>query len=120
MKKLPRSTARRSNCAIATALDVFGDKWTLLLVRDIGIFGRHRYKELQQSKESIPSNILASRLKYLQETGLIRKIPYQSNPPRYDYHLTEAGEELLPIARAMAHWSANHVTGIRIPATPLQ
>ena len=115
MKKLPSSTAKRSSCSIATALDVFGDKWTLLIVRDMGLFGRHRNKEFQASKEGIPSNILANRLKSLQETGLIRKVPYQNNPPRYEYYLTEAGEDLVPIVRAMAQWSAEHVAGIRLP-----
>ena len=120
MKKLPSSTAKRSNCAIATALDVFGDKWTLLIVRDIGLFGRHRNKEFQEGIEGIPSNILANRLKSLQEAGLIRKVPYQSNPPRHEYYLTEAGEDLVPIVRAMARWSADHVAGIQIPSQPGQ
>ncbi|MEQ8955300.1 MAG: helix-turn-helix domain-containing protein [Gammaproteobacteria bacterium] len=115
MKKLPRTTAKRSPCPIATTLDVVGDKWTLLLVRDMGIFGRHRNKEFQQGKEGIPSNILADRLKSMLAHGLIRKEQYQAHPPRYEYHLTEAGQDLLPIARAMAQWGADHVAGIRIP-----
>ena len=117
MKKLPRTTAKRSKCAIATALDVFGDKWTLLIVRDIGIFGCHRNKQFQESNERIPSNILADRLKSLHEAGLIRKVPYQSNPIRYEYYLTEAGKDLVPIALAMAQWSAEHVAGIRTPSS---
>ena len=115
MKKLPRSTARRSICPVATALDVFGDKWTLLLVRDIGIFHRHRYQEFLLGAEGIPSNILAARLKSLQVAGILRKKRYQTNPPRYEYHLTPVGEELVPIVKAMARWSADHVSGIRIP-----
>tara|TARA_B100001105_G_C22191526_1_gene357174 strand:+ start:128 stop:490 length:363 start_codon:yes stop_codon:yes gene_type:complete len=114
MKKLPQTTAKRSKCAIATALDVFGDKWTLLIVRDIGLFGYHRNKQFQESNEGIPSNILANRLKSLHEAGLVRKVPYQSNPIRYEYYLTEAGEDLVPIVLDMARWSADHVTGIRM------
>ena len=115
VKKLPKTTAKRSSCPVATALDVFGDKWTLLLVRDMGIFGRCRNKEFQDGKEGIPTNILANRLKSLQEHGLVQRKPYQNNPPRFEYHLTPAGEELVPIVRSMARWSADHVAGIRIP-----
>ncbi|MEQ8408101.1 MAG: helix-turn-helix domain-containing protein [Gammaproteobacteria bacterium] len=100
---------------MATALDVFGDKWTLLLIRDMGIFGRTRNKEFQDGKEGIPTNILANRLKSLQEHGLVQRKPYQNNPPRFEYHLTPAGKELIPIVRSMARWSADHVAGIRIP-----
>ncbi|MEX2468615.1 MAG: helix-turn-helix domain-containing protein [Pseudohongiellaceae bacterium] len=115
MKKLPRNTARRSPCPVATTLDVVGDKWTLLIVRDLGLFGRHRNKDMQNAREGIPSNILADRLKTLQELGLVRRRRYQDRPPRYEYHLTPAGEDLLPIVRAMARWGAEHVAGIRIP-----
>ena len=81
----------------------------------MGIFGRHRNKEFQDGKEGIPTNILANRLKSLQEHGLVQRKPYQNNPPRFEYHLTPAGEELVPIVRSMARWSADHVAGIRIP-----
>lgn len=112
---LPNSIAKRSACPVATTLDLVGDKWSLLIIRDIGLFGRHRNKEFQQASEGIPSNILAARLKALQENGLIRKVPYQDKPPRYEYHLTAAGEDLLPIVREMAKWSAAHVNGVKIP-----
>ena len=112
MKKLPKSTSKRSKCSIATALDVVGDKWTLLIVRDIGLFDRHRNKQFQEANEGITSSILANRLKSLCEKGLIRKTPYQNNPVRYEYHLTEAGEALRPILYAMAQWSIDHVEGV--------
>lgn len=115
MKKLPKTAAKRSPCPVATALDVVGDKWSLLIVRDIGVFGYHRNKDFQNRREGIPSNILASRLKSLHESGLLRKELYQSNPPRYEYHLTDAGEALLPVIREMARWSVENVAGIRMP-----
>jgi DNA-binding HxlR family transcriptional regulator len=59
--------------------------------------------------------VLAARLKSLHENGLIRKIPYQDNPPRYEYHLTPAGEDLLPLVRELANWSVKHVSGIKLP-----
>lgn len=116
MKKLPQSTALRSSCPIATALDILGDKWTLLLIRDIGLFGRHRYKDFQESKENMPSNILATRLARMVKCGLLEKRPYQDNPPRYDYHLTSRSEELVPLVKSLAMWSAKHVSGVKIPA----
>ena len=115
MKKLPKTTAKRSPCPVATALDVVGDKWSLLIVRDIGFFGYHRNKDFQNRREGIPTNILAARLKSLHNSGLLRKERYQSNPPRYEYHLTPAGEALLPVVREMARWSAENVAGIRLP-----
>lgn len=120
MKKLPKTTAKRSPCPVATALDVVGDKWSLLIVRDIGVYGYHRNKDFQNRREGIPTNILASRLKSLHESGLLRKELYQSNPPRYEYHLTEAGEDLLPVVREMARWSVANVAGIRMPKTTKQ
>ena len=90
---------KRSDCPIASSLDIFGDKWTLLVIRDIGLFGLHRNKDFQEAKESIPSNILASRLKQLVEYDLIEKRLYQQHPPRYEYHLTRGGKELLPVVK---------------------
>lgn len=106
----------RSTCPIATTLDLVGDKWTLLIVRDIGLFDKHRNKDFQQGGERIPSNILASRLKQLVADGLVEKRLYQDNPPRYEYHLTPAGSGLLPVIRAMANWADRHVDGVRMPA----
>ena len=115
MKKLPESTAMRSTCPVATTLDLVGDKWTLLIIRDIGLFGRHRYKDFQEGKESIPSNILASRLSRLVDNGIIEKRQYQAKPPRFEYHLTAHGEDLVPIVRSLAGWSIKHVAGVKVP-----
>ena len=106
---------RRSRCPIASTLDVIGDKWTLLLVRDIGLFGKHRNKDFQEAGEGIPTNILANRLKQLVEQGLLEKRLYQERPPRFEYHLTHSGRELLPIVRAMAAWGAANIDGVEIP-----
>lgn len=114
-KKLPGTPARRSTCPIATTLDLVGDKWTLLVIRDIGLFGKHLNKDFQQAREKIPSNILADRLRRLVEVGLVEKRLYQEHPPRYEYHLTESGEGLIPVIKAMAQWAARHVDGVKIP-----
>ncbi len=113
--KLDPSVSKRSSCPIATALDLIGDKWSLLILRDIGLFGRHRNKDFQQAGEGIPSNILASRLKTLVANGLLQKRLYQNHPPRYEYHLTTAGRELIPVIKAMAAWAKTHVAGVEIP-----
>lgn len=113
--KLDKALARRSTCPIATALDVVGDKWTLLLIRDMGLFDKHRNKDFQAAAEGIPSNILANRLRRLVAAGLVEKRPYQERPPRDEYHLTPAGEALLPAVRELARWSAEHVSGVRLP-----
>ncbi len=115
-KKIPHKLIQqRSNCPIATALDVVGDKWTLLLIRDIGLLNKHRNKDFQEAREGIPTNILANRLKQLVERGLLEKQLYQEHPPRYEYHLTESGKGMLPVVKAMAKWAAHHVEGVEIP-----
>lgn len=115
MNKLPKTTARRSTCPIATTLDLVGDKWSLLIVRDIGLFGKYRNKDFQEGKEGIPSNILASRLIHLVENGILEKRLYQSNPPRYEYYLTPHGEGLVPIVKSLAKWGVAHIAGVKIP-----
>lgn len=115
MKKLDKSVSKRSECPIATTLDLVGDKWTLLVVRDIGLFGKHKNKDFQEAGEAIPTNILANRLQLLVENGLVEKRRYQDHPPRYEYFLTEAGQALLPVIKAMATWASGHIDGIRIP-----
>ena len=115
-KKLPATDSRRSTCPIAAALDLIGDRWTLLIVRDIGLFDKHRNKDFQDGDEGIPTNILANRLRRLTQSGLVEKHLYQEHPPRYEYHLTEAGQSLLPVVRAMAHWANDHLAGVRMPS----
>ena len=115
MKMLDRSISKRTSCPIATTLDVLGDKWTLLIIRDIGLFDKHKNKDFQEAGEDIPTNILANRLKLLVENGLVEKRLYQNNPPRYEYYLTDAGEGLLPVLKSMAVWAEKTINGIKIP-----
>ncbi len=104
----------RSACPIANVLDIVGDKWTLLVVRDL-MMGKHRYGEFQTSPEAIPTNILAERLKRLEAAGLVKKDFYQDNPPRAEYFLTSKGADLGPILQAMGQWGAQYIPGIVIP-----
>jgi DNA-binding HxlR family transcriptional regulator len=116
MPATKRSTATlRSICPIAGALDVLGDRWTLLIVRDL-IGGPRRYGDFAGAAEGIPTNILAERLARLEKSGVIESTPYQQNPPRYAYSLTARGRELQPVLVALAKWGQRHVKGTRIPA----
>lgn len=105
---------RRSDCPIANTLDQIGDRWTLLIIRDLMFLGKQRYEEFLQSPEKISTNILADRLKRLEQLGLIDKQPYGSHSQRMSYALTERGQQLEPILRALAQWGLNHVDGTKI------
>lgn len=94
----------RSGCPIATTLDLVGDKWSLVVVRDM-LNGKKRFGEFLESPEGIPTNILANRLRQMEERGLLSKKPYQERPTRFAYALTDRGESLLPILQAMCRWA---------------
>lgn len=107
--------ARHSPCPVACTLDLLGDRWSLLIVRDL-IRGKRRYSEFLASREKIPTNILADRLKSLADAGVIRAQRYSHRPPRVEYELTPKGEDLRPIMRAMVDWGVRHAGG-RQPQT---
>src|SRR5262249_25550417 len=88
--KMKESVFLRSPCPVACTLDLVGDKWSLLIARDL-LRGNVTFGELQNSPEGIPTNILADRLRRMKEAGLIAKSAYQEHPPRYAYALTEKG-----------------------------
>jgi DNA-binding HxlR family transcriptional regulator len=95
---------------VACSLDLFGDKWSLLVVRDL-LLGKTTYSEFEKSPEGIPTNILAERLKRLLAAGIIEKSRYQERPVRYAYQLTSKGRDLQPVLLAMIDWGNNHVPG---------
>ena len=94
---------RRSPCPVACGLDLFGDKWTLLVVRDL-MLGAERYKEFAGSPERIPTNILAERLKRLQSGGVIEQVPATDGSRHPGYRLTAKGKALRPVLRALRDW----------------
>lgn len=104
---------RRSDCPGACALDLVGDKWTLLVVRDL-LRGRHTYKELLEGGEGIPTNILADRLKKMELAGLVAAEPYQEKPRRWRYTLTRKGRDLEYVLAAVARWGKKHVPGTKV------
>ena len=103
----------RSVCPITNALDIMGDKWTLLVIRDL-FLGKHLYRDMMQSKEGIASNILANRLRRLEKAEFISKKPYQFTPIRYEYYLTEKGQDLQPILEAIARWGLKHIPNTKV------
>ncbi len=108
----------RSLCPVATALDVIGDRWTLVVIRDI-FLGKKRYQEFLASPERITTNILAQRLKYLEDERLVTKSLYQERPPRYEYALTDRGRALAPVLTSLWNWSQAWEFGAsEIPPSP--
>jgi DNA-binding HxlR family transcriptional regulator len=101
---------KRSSCPAACALDVAGDKWTLLVVRDL-LRGRHTFKEILEADEGIPTNILADRLKKMGRRGLVTAKPYQARPVRWRYELTAKGRDLGHVLAAVARWGKKHIKG---------
>ncbi|MDH5485306.1 MAG: helix-turn-helix transcriptional regulator [Gammaproteobacteria bacterium] len=101
---------RRSICPITNTLDLLGDKWTLILVRDL-FLGKRTYGEFQASPEGIPTNILAERLRRLLENNIIVKQAYQEKPVRYAYSLSEKGKALAPIVKEIARWGLTYIPG---------
>jgi DNA-binding HxlR family transcriptional regulator len=104
----------RSPCPVAVTLDILGDKWTLLVVRDL-FRGLKRYGEFLESPEGIPTNILADRLKRLEKYGVIEKKAYQDNPPRYEYGLTKKGLALGPVLKSIITWANDYIPGTMVP-----
>lgn len=110
-KLIPGHDCMRSVCPVSSVLDIIGDKWTLLVIRDLMFMGKRMYSELADSMEKIPTNILADRLKKLEAADLIEKKPYQDKPVRYAYTLTKKGEALRPTLIEMAVWGNNFIAG---------
>ncbi len=93
----------RSPCPVACVLDICGDRWTLLVIRDL-MFGRSRFKDFSASPEGIPTNILSDRLNRLLRHGLAEQVPAEDGTMRLGYRLTEKGRSLGPVLEAMRDW----------------
>lgn len=111
----------RSDCPISSALDYVGDRWSLLVIRDIAFTGKQSYSALLDSAEGIATNILSSRLNSLEQNGIIEKQADPNDGRKKVYSLTEAGKDLLPILIEMIVWSAkHHPEGLDIPSGLVQ
>lgn len=95
-------------CPIARTLDIIGDRWTLLIIRDLFV-GVTRFNQFLESSAGLPPKVLSSRLKKLQETGIVERRVYNEHPLRADYHLTEFGRTLFPVIKAIGQWGFDHM-----------
>jgi len=107
---------RRSGCPINFALELFGDPWSLLIIRDIIYFGKRTYGEFLGSEEGMATNILASRLAHLEQQGILEKRSSARDKRKEEYILTEKGLDLIPVLVEMADWSARHDPHTAAPA----
>jgi DNA-binding HxlR family transcriptional regulator len=93
-----------SECPVARTLDLIGERWTVLLLRDLFLQGPRRFQDFQDSLPGVPPGTLSRRLKDMEDNGLIFRRFYTERPPRVEYVLTERGKSLGPVVRAMQQW----------------
>jgi DNA-binding HxlR family transcriptional regulator len=94
-------------CPIARALDVIGERWTVLILRQLA-FGDTRYSQFRRNVPGIPATVLSERLKTLEQAGLVERAVYSQHPLRAEYRLTELGQTLRPVLQALARWGMEH------------
>jgi len=102
------SRRQKSNCPISYSLDLFGDRWTLLILRDLILHGKTRFAEFQNSDEKIASNILSDRLRRLEAAGIISISKDPSDARQKVYGVTDKGQSLTPVLLEIAAWGASH------------
>ncbi len=113
---MARTTRResRSPCPIATTLDILGDRWSLVIVRDM-MLGKKRFAEFLDSPEAITTSVLSDRLSAMESSGLVERKPYQKRPPRYEYLLTDKGQALLPVLQEVCRWANKTMPDTWVP-----
>lgn len=107
---------KRSDCPISFALDFFGDKWTLLIIRDMVFDQKRFYKDFVEGKEGMATNILSDRLKKLEAAGVIESRVYAQLKTRKEYSLTQKGKDLVPVLLEMMVWSAKYDNTLNVPS----
>jgi DNA-binding HxlR family transcriptional regulator len=105
MKRTYRSQA---GCPVAGTLELIGERWTCLIVRDLTMGRSGKFNDLLESLEGISTNLLSQRLKELEQAGIVERHMYSDHPPRAEYTLTQKGEELLPLMAAISKWGVKH------------
>jgi len=95
-------------CPVARCLDVIGDRWSMLILRDFFRFGPRRFQDFEATLPSLTPGILSARLKEFESQGLIESRLYAEHPPRLEYALAEKGRDLLPILKALKDWGEKH------------
>jgi DNA-binding HxlR family transcriptional regulator len=96
------------HCPIARTLELIGERWTMLILRDFVRFGSRKFQDFERSMPRISPNTLSARLKRLEEAGIVERRFYEQHPPRAEYLLTEKGKELRPVLKALFEWGERH------------
>jgi DNA-binding HxlR family transcriptional regulator len=107
---------RRSGCPVSISLELLGDRWSLLIVRDLMVRGLRTFKEFHESGEGIASNILADRLRRLEEVGIVTTETVEGDARRIHYRLTQRGIDLAPVLLELLVWGASHERSSAPPA----
>ncbi len=100
---------KRSLCPVSSALDIIGDKWSLLIVRDLVFEGKNTYGQYLRGEEGIATNILADRLEWLEQAGIIKRFPHPDGRTKSTFKLTAMGADLIPLIVDMVVWSDKHL-----------
>jgi len=101
-------------CPVARTLDIVGDRWTILILRDLILEGPRKFQDFQRALPRISPNTLSTRLKILEQHGIVQRRIYADHPPRAEYVVTDKGRELRPLLRALRIWGEKHTR----PASP--
>ena len=120
MKNILKNKPRRSDCPITNTLDIFGDRWSLLIIRDMMFLDKREFGELITNNEKIATNILSDRLQRLQDAGIILKSSDPSNGTKYIYTLTERGIQFLPTMIEVIRWGMKNIPNTAMPKRFLQ
>lgn len=104
----PISTLYDMRCPIARTLDIIGERWTMLILRDLVRYGPRKFHDFERSLAGISPNTLSTRLKRLEDAGIVERRFYEQHPPRAEYLLTEKGSGLRPVLKALYEWGQQH------------
>jgi len=97
------------DCPVARTLDLIGERWTILLLRELLLHGPRRFQDFQAALPGVAPNILSARLKTMEDDGLVRRSLYSERPPRLEYVLTDKGKSFGPVVKAMRDWGNKHL-----------
>jgi DNA-binding HxlR family transcriptional regulator len=111
-------SARPRACSVARTLEIVGEKWALLAVREV-FLGNRRFDEMVR-RTGAPRDTLAARLRTLVDAGILERRPYSTHPARFEYRLTQAGRELYPVILTLMHWGDRHLAGADGPPLVLE
>jgi DNA-binding HxlR family transcriptional regulator len=104
------ATTYDPQCPVARTLEIIGERWTMLILRDLIIEGPRKFQDLLTSLSGISPNTLSARLKTLEDHGLVERRFYEDHPPRAEYVLTEKGRDLRPVLQTLRDWGRKHTS----------